>query len=320
MNSELFVIGLGLFIVWMLFITVRGIYRKYHKWQRGRLELAMKGIAATIVLRCLHPMCDEIKGKKFKDIDFAALKEKHRIPGHDDSARFLNTIFYMEVDNVVNSIREGKQDHVQYMQDAWINKDWKESVEGVLNEAREHICSDDREESYAWIKEFGEELVTLVNKELAEKAADAALDGKYVSRKEVEDTEEEYDYDYDDSDYDYSDDSSGGSTYVAPVVIQNNKSQKETVRSSSVSTPHTPWQMPRQTQTQRQPQKQPQRQEQYTVQRMNRGGQWENKFKTNNMRQADQQQRLFQNGSYRNQDANQKNVRWRIVDKDGKVQ
>lgn len=67
------------------------------------------------------------------------------------------------------------------------------------------------------------------------------------------------------------------------------------------------------------PRPEPVRQKSYKVQRMDRGGYWSTKYSTNNLRIAEQQMRSYMNGAYRLQDENQANVRWRIVDEDGRM-
>ena len=198
----------------LIFIVVRGFYRKYHEWQRGRLDDAVRGISGWIVLSCILPMGKAIKGKKFKTIDWEAIKEEYKFTGHDDASEFLNKIFFKEIDAVVNPIREGETNQIAYMQSAWIQGNAKDAIPGVAAEVMEYVKSDERTESYEFIRVLGEDLYERVKRALTEKAADDALNEEY--EEEVEEEAE-----LEDEDSFYQDDSD---TYVVPVPVHRSES------------------------------------------------------------------------------------------------
>lgn len=164
--------------------------RAFKAHRLEKLEPAIQGIGAYIFIKCVHPLGQDIKGKKFASIDFESLKEKHRIPGHDDRAEFLNAIFFKEIDDVVKSIKDGETTNLSYVNASWIGSDYHYGVKCVSNAVRDYIKSGENSESFSWIKELGEKYADIVKRARIETAADEALSGEYED--EVEETTNTY--------------------------------------------------------------------------------------------------------------------------------
>lgn len=298
----------------LIFFVVRALIRKYHNWQFERLELALQGIAGWIVLSCILPMGKALKGKKFKEIDWEAIKEEFRFAGHGDTSEFLNKMFYREVDAVVKSIRDGSLDQIVYVQSAWIKGNPKDAIPGLVNKITEYVKSDERTEPCGSIRILGEDLHAKVKKALAEHAADQALNEEYEFTQDVEEEYEEYD------DYGYSSDDDSD-TYVVPVPISGGRSEStvsKPTQQSSFNKPvaNTPAKAP--------PKPEPRKAKRYFVERMG-PGQYSYQRLTggdSNLRNAQRRLEQHQDARYGSDKlaGNASNARYRIVDEEGRVQ
>ena len=279
------------------------------------LECAIQGIGYHVYQKCIIPFGQDIKGKPFKSIDWNALKEKHRYPGYTDEANFYNEIFFGEVDEVLKNIER----QLDYINDAWVRTDYSKGGPYVANYVRKHIKSDkfpETYENYVWLDKLGRECADAWNEQVKERKIQSALDGEYEAPEAP--TQESYHGLDDDDSSDYG--SYEQSSYEEPRPSRLWHSTFGNQSSSQPQRQSTPQRQPAPKQTYAKPEPKPQ----YYVERMGPGQYGYQKVTggdgniRNAQRRLEQSQKAHSGSD--NLKGNASKARYRIVDKNGKVQ